>query len=58
MKYAVEMSSGAMMNISSLIKIGSGIQKLISGQGEIHRHTDSMVISTAYFYFFKIRTIG
>jgi hypothetical protein len=39
MKYAVEMGSGAMMHIP-----GSGIQKLIRG-GEIHRHTDVMVIA-------------
>jgi hypothetical protein len=31
MKYAVEMSSGVMIYIPSLIKIGSGIQKLIGG---------------------------
>jgi hypothetical protein len=42
MKYAIEMGSGVMIYILSLIKIGSGIQKLI---GKIHRHTDSMVIS-------------
>jgi hypothetical protein len=29
MKYAVEMGSGAMIYIPSLIKIGSGIEKLI-----------------------------
>jgi hypothetical protein len=29
MKYAVEMGSGAMIYIPSLIKIGSGIQKFI-----------------------------
>jgi hypothetical protein len=29
LKYAVETGSGAMMCIPSLIKIGSGIQKLI-----------------------------
>jgi hypothetical protein len=40
--YAVEMGSGAMINISSLINIESGIQKLIGG---IHRYTDSMVIA-------------
>jgi hypothetical protein len=34
MKYAVETSSG-------LIKVGSGIQKLMG----IHRYTDGMVIS-------------
>jgi hypothetical protein len=41
MKYAVEMSSGAMIYIPSVIKIGSGIPKLIRG---IHRHMDNMVI--------------
>jgi hypothetical protein len=43
MKYAVGMGSGAMIYeyIPSFIKIGSGIQKLI---GEIHRHSDSMLI--------------
>jgi hypothetical protein len=38
----VEMGSVAMMYIPSLIKISSGIQKLI---GRIHRHTDSMEIA-------------
>jgi hypothetical protein len=42
MKYAVEMGSGAMIYISSFIKIGSGVLKLIGG---IHRHTDSMKIA-------------
>jgi hypothetical protein len=36
MKYAVEMSSGAMIYIPSFMKIGSGIQKLIE---RIHRQT-------------------
>jgi hypothetical protein len=31
MKYAVEMSSGAMICIPSFIKTGSGIQNLIGG---------------------------
>jgi hypothetical protein len=31
MNYAVEMDSGAMIYISSLINIGSGIQNLIGG---------------------------
>jgi hypothetical protein len=43
MKYAVEMGSGAMVHIPSLIKIGSVIQKLI-GRG-MHRHTVSMEIA-------------
>jgi hypothetical protein len=35
MKYAVEMGSGAMKYVPSLMRIGSGI----------HRHTDNMEIS-------------
>jgi hypothetical protein len=42
MKYAVEMSSGAIIYVPSFIKIGSGIQRKIWG---IHRHTDSMMIA-------------
>jgi hypothetical protein len=49
MKYAVEMGSVAMIYISSFIKIGSGIQKLI---GVIHRqHGD--IISLISFFFSK-----
>jgi hypothetical protein len=54
MKYVVEMYSGAMIYISSFIKIGSAIQKLIRG---IHRQTDRQTdrreIAEAYFYFFQ-----
>jgi hypothetical protein len=39
MKYAVEMGSGAMVYIPNLIKIGSGIQKMMGG------YTDSMEIA-------------
>jgi hypothetical protein len=35
MKYAVEMGSGAMTYIPSLIKIYSGIQKMKGGGGQI-----------------------
>jgi hypothetical protein len=49
MKYAVEMGSDAMIYIPSFIKIGSGFQKLKRG---IHRHTDNMLISFAWSYFF------
>jgi hypothetical protein len=31
MKYAVEMGSGAMEHIPSIMKTGSGIQKLVEG---------------------------
>jgi hypothetical protein len=39
MKYAVEMGSGGMMYISSFIKIGSGIQKLMGGGVYTDRQT-------------------
>jgi hypothetical protein len=41
MKYASGMSSDAKIYIPSLIKIGSGVQKVIEG---IHKHTVSMKI--------------
>jgi hypothetical protein len=44
------MGSCAMMHIHRFVKIYSGIQKLIRG---ICRHTESTVISKAYFYFFQ-----
>jgi hypothetical protein len=53
MKYAVDMDSGAIMCVPSIIKIGSGIQKLIGGITDKH----SMVIALAYFYFFEIRKV-
>jgi hypothetical protein len=42
MKFAVEMGSGAIICISSFIKIGPDNQKLI---GAIHRHKERMVIA-------------
>jgi hypothetical protein len=42
MKYAVEMSSGALTYIPNFIKIGSGIRKLTEWTP---RHTDNVVIS-------------
>jgi hypothetical protein len=45
MKYTAEMGSGAMIYIQSLIKIGSGIQKLICGQAGGFTDTDSMEIA-------------
>jgi hypothetical protein len=56
MKYTIEMGPDAMVYIPISIKIGSGIQTLMVGR--IHRHTESMVIAKAYFYFFKIRKVG
>jgi hypothetical protein len=55
MKYAVEMGSGAMIYIKSLIKIGLAIQKLM-GRG-IRRHTDSLLIHKRNFIFFKIMKV-
>jgi hypothetical protein len=37
MKYAVEVGSGAMIYITSFIKIGSAIRKLIRGETQTHR---------------------
>jgi hypothetical protein len=42
MKYAIEMGSGTKIYITSFIKVGSGIQKLIGG---IHRHTGRLEIA-------------
>jgi hypothetical protein len=41
-KYAVEMGSGAMINIRNFIEISSAIQKLTE---RIHRYRESMKIS-------------
>jgi hypothetical protein len=37
MTYAGEMGKGVMIYITSFIKIGSGIQKLIGGDSQTHR---------------------
>jgi hypothetical protein len=42
MKYAVEMGSVAVICMRSLIKIGSGIQKLIRGDTQTQRHRRSL----------------
>jgi hypothetical protein len=47
MKYTVEIGLDAMIYIPSLIKIGSGILRLIEG---IYRHTESKVISLLLFF--------
>jgi hypothetical protein len=36
MKYTVEMGSGAMIYVPSFLKIGSGIQKLLTGDSQTH----------------------
>jgi hypothetical protein len=45
-KYAVEMDSGAMIYIPSLIKIGSAIRKLIE---EIHRQQGDLISLLSFF---------
>jgi hypothetical protein len=48
MQYNIEKGSGAMIYISSFMKIGSGIQKLI---GVIYRQTASDHICVLIFFF-------
>jgi hypothetical protein len=43
MKHAVKMGSDAMMYIPGLIKIGSGIQKLIGGDTQTHRQRGDLI---------------
>jgi hypothetical protein len=50
MKYAIYMSSDAMIYLPSFVKIDSSMQKLI---GRIHRYADSIEISLVYLYFSK-----
>jgi hypothetical protein len=38
-KHAVEMGSGATIQVPSFIKIGSAIQKLMGGHTNTHTHT-------------------
>jgi hypothetical protein len=42
MKYAIEVVTGIMLYIPSVVKTGSAVQKLI---GRIYRHTDRMEIA-------------
>jgi hypothetical protein len=37
MKYAVDIASGGMIHTPSLIKIGSGVQKLLWGDSHTHK---------------------
>jgi hypothetical protein len=52
MKFTIEMGSVDMICIPTFINIVSGTQKLVGG---LHRHVDSMDISQANVYLFKIR---
>jgi hypothetical protein len=55
MKHTVEMDSDAMICMPNLIKIGSGIQKLIRGDSQTHsQHGDRISLLT----FFEIRKVG
>jgi hypothetical protein len=49
------MGSGAMINTPSFVKIGSGIQRMRGREG--FADTQSMIISQAYFKFFKIEKV-
>jgi hypothetical protein len=60
MKYAVEMVSGAMIYISSFVKIGLGIQQLIGG---IYKQADIQTLREhgdfiSLLLFFKKRKVG
>jgi hypothetical protein len=48
--YAIDMGSGAMIYILSIVETGSGVQKL----GEIHGHRQGDVISLLLFFQKKI----
>jgi hypothetical protein len=56
MKYTVKIDVGVMIYIPNLIKISSGIQRLLGV--EKLTDTDRKVISYAYFYFLKIGKFG
>jgi hypothetical protein len=47
--YAVEMGSGAVMNVPSFIKIRSGIQKLIEGDTQTHRQQGDLISVLLFF---------
>jgi hypothetical protein len=50
------MGSGALIYVTSFIKIGSGVQKLIGGDTQTHTHTQQRdLISLPYI--FKIRKV-
>jgi hypothetical protein len=49
MKYGVEMGSGAMIYIPSFVRIGSGIQKLIGGEGIHRQHGDRISLLSFLF---------
>jgi hypothetical protein len=48
MMYAVDMGSGAMIYVPSIMKIGSGIQKLIGGDS--HKQTARRSHKTTFIF--------
>jgi hypothetical protein len=54
MRYAVEMDSGAMIYVHAKFHK----DWFSHSGGHTYMHTDSMVITLAYVYFFKIRKGG
>jgi hypothetical protein len=48
MTYAVEMGEGGMIYITSLIKIGSGIQKLTEGDSRTYRQYADLISLLSY----------
>jgi hypothetical protein len=54
MNYIIEMGSGAMIYILCFVNIGSGIQKLLTGNTHTHRLQGDIII---LLYFFKIREV-
>jgi hypothetical protein len=51
MKFAIDVGSGAMIDVPSFIKIGSNVPKLLWEYS--CRHTESKAISKTYFCFSK-----
>jgi hypothetical protein len=53
MKYAVEMGSGALISISSFIKIGSDIQKSMKRDLQIHRQRGNLISRFSVYFIFS-----
>jgi hypothetical protein len=50
MKYAVEKGSVTMLCVSSFIKTGSGIQKLIREESQTHRQHGDLISLFSFFF--------
>jgi hypothetical protein len=50
MIYTVEMESGAVIYVSSFIKSGSGIQKLLGRDAQTHRHQGDIISLLSLFF--------